>query len=80
MTLTQLTAIYHRKLGDNVCQMVRERGLTNEDFSIRSGVPLSTLQTLFYNRNIRGVTFQTLVGIAKGLDMPLSELLRQVGL
>ena len=50
-----------------------EKGLTNAVISKTGGVPLSTVTRVF-SENSQGASFETYVGIARGMGISLDEL------
>lgn len=50
-----------------------EKGLTNAVISKTGGVPLSTVTRVF-SENTQGASFETYVGIARGMGISLDEL------
>ncbi|XXF76716.1 helix-turn-helix transcriptional regulator [Myxococcaceae bacterium GXIMD 01537] len=50
------------------------RGLTQEDFAARCGISVSFVSLL--ERGERGPSYETLLEVARALDLPLWELLR----
>ncbi len=56
-----------------VKELAKERGLTQVDLAIKSGVSVTLVQRLWQNRAPEGVRLKSLEAIARALDLPRIE-------
>jgi transcriptional regulator with XRE-family HTH domain len=68
----------NQALGDAIRAIRSEQGLTQEAFAIRAGIDRSYYGAL--ERGEFNMTVDTLVAVAKGLNVPSSEVWRRAGL
>jgi transcriptional regulator with XRE-family HTH domain len=68
----------NRALGEAIRAIRGEQGLTQEAFAIRAGIDRSYYGAL--ERGEFNMTVDTLVTVAKGLDVPAWEIWRRAGL
>ncbi len=66
----------HRKLGQRIKQLRKERNLTQEDLAFEAGVDRSYMG--FIERGEKNATLSRFMSICKKLNLTLSELFRSV--
>lgn len=72
----QVLSATHKKLGQRIYQLRKERGMTQEDLAFKVGVDRSYMG--FLERGEKNATVKTLAKIASALKVSLSELFRSV--
>ena len=63
---------HHRALGEAIEELREEASLTHEELADRMKVPFQRISEL--ERGVSNPTFATLIRIAEGLDVELSDL------
>ncbi len=63
-----------KRLGKTLASIRKERKLTQNKMAIQIGVDMKYYQDVEYGR--RAVTTRTLYQFCKGIDVPMSELIR----
>jgi DNA-binding XRE family transcriptional regulator len=64
----------HREMvGHNVRELRLQRGMTQEDLALRSGVTRNVLISVEFGR--RGLLYERLFDLAEALDVPVEKLL-----
>lgn len=66
----------HKKFGQHIQRLRRERGLTQEDLADLISIDRSYMG--FVERGERNLTFAKIIKIAKALNMSLSELFKDM--
>jgi len=62
-------------LGKRIKEIRKQKGFTQEQLAIKAGVAYTTL-TKVENEAIKNPSFETVVAIAKGLEVDVNELIK----
>lgn len=61
-----------------VKELARERGMTSEELSLKSGVKISTVRNLWQNRT-SDPSFSTMDALARALEVQIEDLVERSG-
>ena len=63
---------------DVVSKNIRKyrKGMSLKTISLKSGVPISTVNTIYYKHKIKDIRLSTVIAIAKALNVSLDQLVK----